>query len=140
MISRNLTICSDDHAEIVYAIGALFTALNLAIRLALFFHPLADWVAIAQRQPRLAALVRLLDALGISPVSVLQAFVDLVRGEASKGTLASARAMARKVFPVPAGPMPNVTSWPRMASTYFFWPRVLGMTGGLRADVTIRSE
>ena len=35
-------------------------------------------------------------------------------------------AMARYVLPVPAGPMPKVTSWARIASTYFFCPTVLG--------------
>lgn len=80
--------------QIGYVVGAGITAMNLLIKLALWLHPVADWVAIAQRRPRLAALVRLLDALGISPISAVQAAIDLVRNEASKGTIAQAKALA----------------------------------------------
>ena len=40
-----------------------------------------------------------------------------------------AMAMARKVLPVPAGPLAKTIRLWRMASIYFFWPMVLGLTG-----------
>jgi hypothetical protein len=80
------------HAQIVYAVGGAFAILNFIIKVLLTFRPLTDWVAIAERRPRVAALVRLLGAIGIQPIAVAQAFVDFVRGHASPGTLADARA------------------------------------------------
>ncbi len=38
---------------------------------------------------------------------------------------ATAIATARYVLPVPAGPMPKVTSFEAIALTYFFCPKVL---------------
>ena len=38
-------------------------------------------------------------------------------------------AIARYVFPVPAGPSPNTIILFRIASIYFFWPIVLGFIG-----------
>jgi len=46
---------------------------------------------------------------------------------------AAAMAMARYVLPVPAGPMPKIKSWVRMASTYSRCARLLGKIGRLRA-------
>lgn len=82
------------HVLLAYSSGAFFFTLNLAIKVALYFHPITDWVALAQKNPRLVSLMRLSLALGINPVSVLQSIVDLVRAEASKGTLASVKATA----------------------------------------------
>jgi len=88
-----LDFVAANHATIAYSVGVFLATLNMAIKLALYFHPLADWVTIAEKRPRVAALVRLLDAVGISPVTVLQAVIDLIRGEASKGAVASAKAL-----------------------------------------------
>jgi hypothetical protein len=81
------------HAEIVYSAGLALAALNVAITFALRFAPLTTWVTIAEKSPRVAALVRLMGALGIQPVPVLQALIDLIRGNASPGTLASAKTL-----------------------------------------------
>jgi len=82
------------HAQITYATGAFFVFLNGLITLLLRLNPnLSDWVTVAEKNPRVAALVRLLGALGIQPVQGLQAFIDFVRGHASPGTLASAKTL-----------------------------------------------
>jgi hypothetical protein len=78
----------------MYALGIVAMVLNVVIKLALRAHSLEEWLAIAEKKPRVAALVRLLDALGISPISVVQSLIDLVRNTASPGTMASARAMS----------------------------------------------
>ncbi|CAB4790613.1 unannotated protein [freshwater metagenome] len=41
----------------------------------------------------------------------------------------TAIATASQLLPVPAGPIPNVMTFWRIASTYRFWPAVLGRTG-----------
>ncbi len=41
-------------------------------------------------------------------------------------------AIARYVFPVPAGPMPKTMSYRRIASMYAFWAKPFGVTGRLR--------
>jgi len=82
------------HALVLYLVGGFFAAANLAIKVALYFHPLADWVALAEKNPRVAALARLMSAVGVQPVAVLQAIVDFVRSKASPGTLAFARSQA----------------------------------------------
>jgi hypothetical protein len=90
-------------------VWTFFGLLNLAITIALRFHPLVQWVDIAQRRPRLAAAVRLMKALGIDPVAALQALADFVRNEASPGTKASAAAFqvqASKPLFAPAGGIP----------------------------------
>jgi hypothetical protein len=81
------------HSQIVYATGILLAIINLSIKLALNLHPLTDWVALAQTKPRLAALIRLSEALGINPISALQSLIDFFRKEASPGTLAAAKAI-----------------------------------------------
>jgi hypothetical protein len=80
------------HAQITYALATFLFILNLVIKIALWLHPIADWVALAQKRPRLAALLRLSLALGINPISVLQSIVDIVRNAASPGTVASMQA------------------------------------------------
>jgi hypothetical protein len=79
--------------EIVYGVGAFVTALNLVITFMLRLAPLTSWVAVAERSPRVAAFVRLMGALGIQPLPVIQALIDLIRGTASPGTLASAKTL-----------------------------------------------
>lgn len=85
---------TEHHAQIVYTAGGLLAALNVIITLALRFRPLTDWVALAERSPRIAALVRLMGALGIQPVPALQALIDFIRGSASPGTVAAAKTLA----------------------------------------------
>ena len=82
------------HAQIAYSIGVMFMVANFAIKFLLYLHPLTDWVTIAEENPRVAALVRLMGALGIQPIAVLQALVDFVRGHASPGTMAFAKSFA----------------------------------------------
>lgn len=81
------------HAEVHEIIGLTFLLINGLVTLMLRIQPLTNWVAVAERSPRIAALVRLLGALGIQPVQILQALVDLLRGTASPGTLASAKTL-----------------------------------------------
>lgn len=85
---------SAHHALVLYVTGGLFALANLAIKVALYYHPLADWVTLAEQNPRVAALARLMAALGIQPVAVLQSIVDFIRSKASPGTLAFARSQA----------------------------------------------
>jgi hypothetical protein len=89
-----MTWLATHHAQLVYLASGALALLNAAIKLALWLHPVSDWVSIAERKPRVAALVRLMSAIGINPVSVLQSMVDLIRGQASPGTIASAKAYA----------------------------------------------
>ena len=83
---------SAHHAQLAEAFGAGLGLVNLLIKLALWVHPVQDWVALAEKRPRLAALLRLSMALGIEPVNAIQSAIDLLRNEASKGTLASMQA------------------------------------------------
>jgi hypothetical protein len=82
------------HVQIVYLGGLTLATLNTIIQVALRLQPLADWVAVAERWPRVAALVRVLGAIGIQPIPVLQALIDLLKGTASRGTLSSAKTLA----------------------------------------------
>jgi hypothetical protein len=66
-----------------------FGLLNITIKIMLRIHPVADWVDLAERRPRLLALLRLCKAIDIDPIALVQSVIDLVRGEASKGTVAS---------------------------------------------------
>lgn len=97
------------HAQIMYGLGLLLALLNLLIKVALWAHPLTDWVALGERNPRVASLVRLLNAVGVSPVAVLQAAIDFVRGQASPGTRAFTRSFAvsasRPLLASPAAPV-----------------------------------
>lgn len=81
------------HAQIAYTLGGIFMVLNFTIKIALRFHPIEDWVLVAERYPRIAAIVRLLEALGISPISAIQSVIDFIRNEASPGTIAAAQAL-----------------------------------------------
>lgn len=45
-----------------------------------------EWEALAHKSPRYAALARLLRAVGLDPVKLLQSLVDFVRGEAQRRT------------------------------------------------------
>lgn len=76
------------HAYAVEAAGGALFVINLMLKL----MPLQNWVALAERSPRIAALVRLLGGLGIQPITVLQAFIDFLRGHTSPGGAAEARA------------------------------------------------
>ena len=96
------------HAQLAYSLGLLLALANGAIKIALWMHPLADWVVIAQKRPRIAALVRLLGALGIQPVAVLQAIVDFVRGKTSPGGVADAKAFATSASKPLIAPPPVV--------------------------------
>lgn len=80
------------HAQFAEAATAALALLNFLVKIALWLHPIPDWVALAEKRPRLAALLRLSMALGVNPISVLQSLTDLVRNEASKGTKASIQA------------------------------------------------
>jgi hypothetical protein len=77
------------HLAVPIVCGALYTVIQVMLRLA----PLASWVAIAEKSPRVASFVRLLGALGIQPLPALQALIDMLRGQASPGTVASAAAL-----------------------------------------------
>src|SRR5436190_8042126 len=63
----------------------------------------------------------------------------MMRETFSSRSAETAMAIARYVLPVPAGPIPKVTSCARMACTYLRWPVVLGVTLGLRVEVLMRS-
>ncbi len=54
--------------------------------------------------------------------------VRMIRSMLPLESAATAMAMARYVFPVPAGPMPKTMSLERMASMYSFWATLLGVT------------
>ncbi len=75
-----------------FTIGSALTTLNFIVKYMLILHPVADWVTLAEKNPRLASLARLLSAIGINPVSAVQALVDLLRGSVSPGTKAELRA------------------------------------------------
>jgi len=81
------------HGQIVGYLVEGSVVLNGVIQFALYLQPLSSWLAMAERRPRVAALVRLLLAVGVNPLSALQSVIDLVRNEASKGSLASAKAL-----------------------------------------------
>jgi len=72
-------------------LASVLAAINFLIKWMLILHPVADWVALAEKNPRLASLARLMLALGINPVSAVQALVDLLRGTASPGLKASVK-------------------------------------------------
>jgi hypothetical protein len=93
-MSDILKFVRDHHAQIAYSATTALAALNLVITFALRIMPLDGWVVFAERNPRVAALVRLLGALGIMPVPVLQALLDIIRGTASPGTTAAAKALS----------------------------------------------
>ena len=63
-----------------------------------------------------------------SPASTA-GLVRITRLTSPRESAAAAIATARKVLPVPAGPIPKVTVCRRMESTYCFWLTVLGATG-----------
>src|SRR5436190_5607303 len=52
--------------------------------------------------------------------------VRMIRPTCRSASAATASAIARYVLPVPAGPIANVTVWPRIASTYCFCITVFG--------------
>jgi hypothetical protein len=95
------------HADFVeVAMGVLFVV-NLLLKI----MPLTDWVTLAEKSPRVAALVRLLGGLGIQPVTVLQALIDLLRGSTSPGGAAAAKAFqvsASKPLIAPPSPKPSL--------------------------------
>jgi hypothetical protein len=66
--------------------------LNFLLKAMLWVHPVQDWVTILQTNKRTAALIRLLAALGVNPVSALQAFVDLVLARTSASAQAEIHA------------------------------------------------
>lgn len=43
-----------------------------------------EWEQLAQKSPRYAAFARMLRAIGLDPVKLIQAAIDFVRGEAQK--------------------------------------------------------
>lgn len=45
-----------------------------------------QWEALAQKNPRYAALARMLRAVGVDPVKLIESAVDIVRGEAQTRT------------------------------------------------------
>ncbi len=102
---------TDHHGFVVEIGGALLAILNVVITMALRIEPLQDWVSVAEKSPRIAAFVRLLGASGIQPVPVLQALIDLIRGQASPGTLASAKTLqvssSKPLISPPAPPAPK---------------------------------
>lgn len=81
------------HAEVHEVLALVFLLVNGLITIMLRLAPLTSWVAIAEKNPRIAAIVRLLGAVGIQPVQILQSLIDLLRGTASPGTLASAKTL-----------------------------------------------
>jgi hypothetical protein len=94
------------HADFTEAAMCVLFVINLMLKL----MPLANWVELAEKSPRIAAFVRLLGGLGIQPVTVLQALIDLLRGTASPGTIASAKAFqvsAAKPLIAPPTPKPS---------------------------------
>lgn len=122
------------HGAIVEAGALFFLVANGAIKIALYLHPLADWVTIAERNPRVAALVRLMSAMGLSPVAILQALVDFVRGHASPGTRAFTRAFAVSaskplISPAQPGPsyLPDVVMLCRRCGTTWSGPYPMPM-------------
>jgi len=93
------------HADFTEAAMCVLFVVNLMLKL----MPLQNWVELAERSPRVAALVRLLGGLGIQPITVLQALIDLLRGTASPGTLAEVKAFqvsASKPLIAPPAPRP----------------------------------
>ena len=88
-----LVFIQTHHAQIAYTVGFLIMVANVGIKLVLRIHPLAEWLIIAEKRPRLAALARLLDSLGISPISVVQSLIDFIRNESSPGTVAATKAL-----------------------------------------------
>jgi hypothetical protein len=85
-------------------IGTVFAVVNGAIKVILWLHPIPDWVAIFERNPRVAAFVRLLAALGINPVSALQALADLLLARTSVSTRAAIHSMTVSAASIAAGP------------------------------------
>lgn len=45
-----------------------------------------QWEALAEKNPRYAAIARLLRAVGVDPVKLIESAVDIVRGEAQTRT------------------------------------------------------
>ena len=45
-----------------------------------------EWEALAEQSPRYAAFARMLRAIGLDPVKLIQAGADLIRGQAKKAT------------------------------------------------------
>src|SRR5215203_4511939 len=66
--------------------------------------------------------------------------VRMIRCTLRSVSAAAAIATARKVLPVPAGPIPKVIVWRRIESTYRFWFRVFGATLVLRWRQTTSSR
>src|SRR3954447_7299539 len=66
--------------------------------------------------------------------------VRMIRCTLRSVSAAAAIATARKVLPVPAGPIPKVIVWRRIESTERFWFRVLGATLVLRWRQTTSSR
>src|SRR6476646_6167505 len=66
--------------------------------------------------------------------------VRMIRCTSFSASAAAAIATARKVLPVPAGPMPKVIVCRRIESTYRFWLSVFGATLVLRCRQTTSSR
>jgi len=62
-----------------------------------------EWEKLAERSPRYAAIARMLRAIGLDPVKLLQSLVDFVRGESQKrlGLPAEARSDEAQKAPEP---------------------------------------
>jgi hypothetical protein len=98
-------------AEVHEIIAGVLLVLNVVVTFMLRLAPLTNWVNVAEKSPRLAAVVRLLGALGIQPVQLVQALVDLLRGSVSPGTLASAKTLQiSSSAPLIAPPSPKKDS------------------------------
>ena len=92
-MSEILAFYAANHAEIHEIAAGVLLFLNVLVTFMLRLAPLQNWLEFAEKNPRVAAFVRLLGALGIQPLSILQALLDILRGTASKGTLASAKSL-----------------------------------------------
>jgi hypothetical protein len=81
-------------AHWTHILAGLGTAAGIAFQLIQFAIQDKDYPAWALANPRRAALIRLLGALGPQFLPAVQAAVDLKRGDLSPGSLASAKTLA----------------------------------------------
>lgn len=75
--------------------------LSAIVNMLLKQHTVDEWIAFADKNPRLAALTRLFRAAGLDPKKTLQALVAFINGKAENLNLPS-QPRAKSVPPPPA--------------------------------------
>jgi len=75
--------------------------LSAIVNLLLKQHTVDEWIAFADKNPRLAALTRLFRAAGLDPTKTVQALVAFINGKAENLTVPS-QPRAKSVPPPPA--------------------------------------